>query len=248
MQKLIKLLRWKQRRAFTLIELLVVIAIIGILAAMLLPALGAAREKARATLCLGNMRQWGLAVGMYADDWSDYLPPEGAGMPASGSLYAWYHVLPPYIGVPSLITLYSQNNGPTPASKSIYSCPSDTYRGTPTDANPYYMYGMNNRMDPNGLPLFKRGQCDKPTETIMFCENNGTFSGTNGKYAPARHNGGSNLTFVDGHAQFAKFEDWCRAGNGACPNVTAEDDSSKLSGDWKPGQKLHWFPYPGAPT
>ncbi len=237
----------RKLRAFTLIELLVVIAIIGILAAMLLPALGKAREKARATLCLGNMRQWGLAVGMYADDWQDYLPAEGQAFgPASASPYAWYNILPPYIGSPSLITLYTQNKPPLPSSKSIYSCPSATYKGpTPTDATPYYMVGMNGRMDPNGLGLFKRGQCDQPSTTVMFCENDGSVSGSNGKYAPKRHSGGSNLTFVDGHAQWVKWEDWCRE----CPSSAgAEADSTVLSGDWKPGKKVHWFPYAGAST
>lgn len=78
---LVELLAWRRQTqpAFTLVELLVVIAIIGILAALLFPVLGHAREKANRTECMSNLRQIGIAAVSYADDHEDELPPRYAG-------------------------------------------------------------------------------------------------------------------------------------------------------------------------
>jgi prepilin-type processing-associated H-X9-DG protein len=81
----------------------------------------------------------------------------------------------------------------------------------------------------------------------MFCENFGTFSATNGKYAPARHSGGSNLTFIDGHSAWVDFQEWCRQGNPGCRSTIAANQSD-TQGDWKKGVRYHWFPFVNAPT
>ena len=103
----------KRGKIFTLIELLVVVAIIAILAAMLLPALSKAREKAVMSLCRSNLKQLGLMTNMYAGE-NDSMMPDGDGKPSCSDLYSYLNRNDSWVGLGKLLA--SSYNGRNDAS------------------------------------------------------------------------------------------------------------------------------------
>jgi prepilin-type processing-associated H-X9-DG protein len=102
----------------------------------------------------------------------------------------------------------------------------------------FFMYGFNNRLDPNGPARFRISQVKRPVETVMFTENSEQrYPSTSGKYTPARHLGRANLAFADGHAEGVLSNDYFR--------LPEEDERSRV--EWAKPRKVYWYPFSGAP-
>ena len=208
------------RRGFTLIELLVVIAIIAILAAILFPVFAKAREKARQTSCLSNVKEITLGMLMYVQDYDEVFCGRSMGVyPHSmgdGRTVCWVGLIYPYI-----------------KNSQIYLCPSYPARYT------LYAWSGTTRIDiPGNIGYnfcgvggstgasWMLAQCQRPAENVLLADSvcaglKSTGSdprnclyigpGTNTASYPDNihprmkvHNDGINLSFIDGHAKWFK--------------------------------------------
>jgi prepilin-type N-terminal cleavage/methylation domain-containing protein/prepilin-type processing-associated H-X9-DG protein len=213
--------RSRSLAAFTLIELLVVIAIIAILAAILFPVFARAREQARKTSCLSNLRQLGLAFQTYTQDYDETLPNSTDGSPGAGQFGAWnfYKVFPTNTNPGS----YDVTQGglyPYVKNKQIYICPSDSQgrqSGNSYAANSCVFQGSAVGFE-TGKPLSafaapaafmllgeEASPAGENTDLAAVSTDDG-YMLYSANYFSTRHSEGSNLTFVDGHSKWFRPE------------------------------------------
>ena len=209
------------RKGFTLIELLVVIAIIAILASILFPVFSRAREKARQSSCLSNVKQIQLAVMGYSDDYDEMMPTNvndinGSHVQDAGD-QTWRSMILPYV-----------------KNTQIFICPSNkSMTGTVFHSTMDYGevggYGQNVVHWAAGAPTPPYGQSltnvqDASSVAFLFESDGGESvgndaTGTNPHgWVPTaawakRHNEGSNVSFVDGHAKWLKPTMLCKSGS-----------------------------------
>ena len=196
---------------FTLIELLVVIAIIAILAAMLLPALSQAREKARAATCMANLKQLGLVFLMYADSHNGYVPSGYVSQDGGNNSRAWTQIM------------YNGGNGfidagqVTVGNRSICVCPSwrplvftnNAYCYAVRQNDYWWVSGMWIRItsptavpNPSTFPLIwdsYQGGANIPYQYVSCGVADTTYASAGRIHL--RHNGNANVLFADGHVE-----------------------------------------------
>jgi prepilin-type N-terminal cleavage/methylation domain-containing protein len=170
--------RPRANAAFTLIELLVVIAIIAILAALLLPALSRAQDKARSAQCVSNLRQWGLAFRQYADDHTDFLPRRGQGVQPLAQIDRpedWFNALPQYLNLQAYQQFFAANQKLKARSNSVFVCPAANDPGS----NHFLPYGMNMNLCPWSLSQqTKFTEVALPSQVVAMADAPGPYAST----------------------------------------------------------------------
>ncbi|HOZ46852.1 MAG TPA: prepilin-type N-terminal cleavage/methylation domain-containing protein [Candidatus Hydrogenedentes bacterium] len=215
------------RKAFTLIELLIVIAIIGILAAILLPALARARETARRASCLANLSQLGFAFRLYADENDGRLPWSGGGGNAEclRALYPDYAAESRSFCCPSDSNAWKserQGKNEPPVTPDEWSVELDTSRSFRTSYDYFGAYtDAPVVVPPPDQPI--------PRVPIMWDMFSGKWSEALAVNARSINHvpGGGNVVWLDGSASFMVTSDWSQANLPFEPEGVAHCDTAE---------------------
>ena len=188
-----------------------VIGIIAALLAILLPSLARAKATTRQVVCLSNLRQWGLAVRIYADSYDGWLPRRGQGVNPTQQIDRptdWFNALPPLMNSQPYGDLAAAGKVPRPTDRSIFSCPDAVDDGQPN----FWSYGMN-----MWLSVWNNGTTDlpdrfnavgPPVSMVFLTDGPSAYCSVSPAPSPkyayspvARHLGKANICFLDGHAE-----------------------------------------------
>ncbi len=212
------------KKHFTLIELLVVIAIIAILAAMLLPALNQAREKAKENNCRGNLKDIGLTLLLYIDSQNDFIPASNGNFDSS-SKGKWQDVLYSFnLGKAPYNYIYAGGDSSKLSPLGVFACPSSSKPYSGVDVSNHY--GINSLTHYSGTGRgfaskndgsvdMKLGSIKSPSRRAAVFDIDRLSAGgypdgsayqksiliQNTNNWRHRNNGGINVLFADGHVE-----------------------------------------------
>jgi prepilin-type N-terminal cleavage/methylation domain-containing protein/prepilin-type processing-associated H-X9-DG protein len=239
----------KRNAGFTLIELLVVIAIIAILAAILFPVFARARENARKAVCMSNLKQIGLGLMMYVQDYDETYPVSYFAGASAGKL-TWYDVINPYIKNDQVFVCptagkIESTDASDPSSGGYGFNIGGTHTGGGVGNGFGYRSQANYWFTPSGTGPLKLAGVDEPSNTFIICDpasngyvHNGWIAVgySNSGYIPVLHGGrvgpftgtastpplegGGNYIFADGHVKYIQAS---RAYGSSMWNVNKDD-------------------------